>query len=494
MVNNMTSNMSSPETAAFEQSEHLNTHPDVDQSEAQTRRPIDFPNLRNLARAGMAGVVLAAGAGGMTESATAQGAISEVSPSVERPVSYTKAAERKAERSLKRKLLEGKAPRIYGGKIEWEVADKKNEETGYKMELPIVEKVRDKNGKLSDRYFEVSPGFDRDSQIVVRALSPYARKVRTTDGRLDGKVSRHAIAFNKNHTPVIRQTSSGHRARTPGTPIAQSKLRSNRGYVESLSSGKRYAEQIETVQRLRGVENLQEFRSVMQNYLDQYKVRLNITPEELASWSRDYTVEHLQEKDLPAVKRFGFNLVDENSKYPKGFLAEIGMRQIDLARNISYRKTVFGGVAKTDEYKTIYAVDKSESYTVHHETAHFITNVLGMQNDTQTWTSFNIPGFQYNEGIDECENDNATCGALGKSSLLGFPTEYAKTRPEEDRAEVYRYITCSGYDELKADVRKDPILGKKITYFIDKMKQRFPFFNERYLEKINPIQTCDLER
>lgn len=479
----MLNNMASPENAAFAQA-------NVQQeTESHSRKHLDFQRIAGTCAVGLA---LAVSSGAGSETADAHESAKEALPSIERVASYTKAEERKVERSLKKRLLQGKKPRIYQGTIEWEVTESDSEEIGYDMDLPIVEKVRQKNGKRTDRYFEVLSGYDSDKQIVVKAINPYARKVQTANNKFDGTISRYAVKFNKNHTPIIRQASSTHKAKGRNVPIARSKLRTGRGNIESLSPGKRYAEQFETVRLLRGVENLQEFKSVMQDYLDQYKVQLNITPEEVIQKPGSYTVEYLKESDLPAAKKFAFAVVDEMSKFPKDFPTEIGMKQMDVVS--SGRRSGeegFTALANIQDQRVVFTM-KSRNDTVQHEGTHFAAiNALNMRDNDTAWQSFNPPGFRYTGYTSLCKGDDIVCGrGAKKSSWPGFASEYSEANADEDIAEVGALVMCNEYDDLKKIAEEDPILGNKITYFISRMGQRFPFFTDHYLKKINPTKSC----
>lgn len=494
MPNHETTVFEEPEV--FDRSEHLDTQPDVEQPEARPGRLVEFPNLRNLARAGMVGLGLAVGVGGAAESATAHSAVRDASPSGESAPSFSKAEERKAERSVKRMLIEGRKPPVYKGIVEWKNTDTNDTDSAYKTKLPIVTKVRQKDGKRTDRYFEVLPGGISKSEIIVRAISPDARKISTANSQLDGKVSRYAVKFNKEYAPTITQRTSGKKAKARNMPIGETTISTGWGYEAYLSTGKRYAEQIETVRRLEGVKNLEEFKGVMQNYLDQYKIKLNIAPEEVIQKPGSYTIEYLKESELPAARKFGLAVVDEMAKYPKGFPTEIGIKQMDLVS--SGKRTgenTFAALANVQDQRVVFTV-KSSNDTVQHETIHFAAiNALNMRDNDTVWQSFNPPGFRYTGYTSLCEGDDIVCGrGVNKSSWPGFASKYSEANVDEDIAETGTLVMCDGYDNLKRIAKKDPILGNKIAYFISRMGQRFPFFTERYLSNINPTQSCNLEK
>ncbi len=479
--------MPSPETTILEQIDARQ------EAEVQARRRIDLHRIAGVCAVGLA---LAVTGGGGSESADAHESVAETLPSIERTAGFAKSEERKAERSVKRMILANKKPPVYNGSVDWETTDKKGVEFGYRTKRPIVAKVRRKDGKRVDRYFEVQQGIAKKSEITVSAIDPYARKVNqksnTTD-LLDGKISRYSVKFNKDYVPIIRQTVPGQKGKVRSVALGETTLRQDMEDVDSLSEGKRFTKQVETLKWLRRVENLQEYKTVMQGYLSQYNVKLNIAPEEVVQRPGSYTVEHLTEGDLPAAKRFGFVIIDELSKYPKGFLQQIGMRQMDLVGGVHDDGYKFGGVANINDSRVILSANnKSEGLVMHHETAHFmILNILHKYIDEQTWMSFNPPGFNYRLGRGLCRESDIACNqGLGKSTWPGFVSEYSELNIGEDQAETFALIMCNSFDGLKEIARKEPLLGQKVNYLISVMRQVFPFFNERYLDEVNPGQSC----
>lgn len=476
----------------FVSSEVNDVPPDV--SEIQSSKPIDF---NRIARAGLVGLTLAMGVG--TEAANAHEPIRGSSVSIGKSEKFAETEERKVERSLERRINEGKAKSpIYKGDIVWEDVDEGGREFRYQARIPVVAKVKQTDGKRAERYFEVTPSSDKNQKVDVNVISADARKITKVSSKngLNGKVARYAIKVTKEGIPFIQEPTSGKKPTVRKIPISDTWLRGE-GLVDRLSEGKRFVEQHETVDRLKDVKTPQEFTSVMQKYLDQYKIKLSLAPEEIAQRPTPYRVGYLRDSDLPVLKKFGFAFVDEWSKYPPGFISAIGVRNIDLANGIYKDGYKFAGMAHASEERIVLSLARNgkeniRRETIHHEVWHMAAdNLFGEAGFDQGWVRLNPSGFVYDNGRGLCKESEGECKPTARELIPpGFVSEYGTNHPEEDGATVFQMMMCTAFEDLKEFATTDSVLYQKTQYLIGATGQRYPFFNERYLAEINPSKSC----
>ena len=88
--------------------------------------------------------------------------------------------------------------------------------------------------------------------------------------------------------------------------------------------------------------------------------------------------------------------------------------------------------------------------------------------DEEIWTSYNNKEFQY----AECSTCSDRLGLDLYNKTNGFLTEYSKSIPSEDMAEVYSFLMTNEIN-IKNKSKKDSILFNKIKFIeagIDKIK------------------------
>ena len=88
--------------------------------------------------------------------------------------------------------------------------------------------------------------------------------------------------------------------------------------------------------------------------------------------------------------------------------------------------------------------------------------------DKEVWSSFNSKEFQY----AECSTCSDRLGLDLYYETNGFLTEYSKSIPSEDMAEVYSFLMTNKIN-IKNKIKKDSILSKKVKFIehgINKIK------------------------
>ena len=110
---------------------------------------------------------------------------------------------------------------------------------------------------------------------------------------------------------------------------------------------------------------------------------------------------------------------------------------------------------------------------IHHEFFHMIQAKHNMIFDESLWSKFNRTSFKY----AEC----STCSDRTDLSIYkntdGFLTEYSKSIPSEDMAEIFSFL-ITDKKNIENKALKDPVLKKKISYIkktLLKIDQEFKF-------------------
>ena len=110
---------------------------------------------------------------------------------------------------------------------------------------------------------------------------------------------------------------------------------------------------------------------------------------------------------------------------------------------------------------------------IHHEVFHIIHDSYKKIFDEKVWSSFNNKEFQY----AECSTCSDRLGLDLYYETNGFLTEYSKSIPSEDMAEVFSFI-ITDKKKIENKALTDPILNKKILFIkknILKIDETFNF-------------------
>jgi hypothetical protein len=110
---------------------------------------------------------------------------------------------------------------------------------------------------------------------------------------------------------------------------------------------------------------------------------------------------------------------------------------------------------------------------IHHEVFH----VMYLQHkeifNEEDWIKFNNPKFKYAK-CSTC-TDKLDLETYNKTN--GFFTEYSKSTPSEDMAEVYSHIIFLSKKEINQIRKLDSILDNKISYIENKIRTIDNSFN-----------------
>jgi len=158
-----------------------------------------------------------------------------------------------------------------------------------------------------------------------------------------------------------------------------------------------------------------------------------------------------------------FPLIEKNlNRYNSNFLNKIKLKYIVFCENLFISEINTGGIPDNKNRTLILDINFNKKYferMIHHEIFHMIQKSNMEIFDENHFSSFNDVDFKY----AEC----STCSERLNLDLYevtnGFLTEYSKSVPSEDMAEIFSFMMT---DEINLNelIKKDKILEKKVTF------------------------------
>jgi hypothetical protein len=164
------------------------------------------------------------------------------------------------------------------------------------------------------------------------------------------------------------------------------------------------------------------------------------------------------------------------SRYSYDFLKKINLKYIVLCEDLSISGINTAGIPDNIMKTLILDIKFNEDYferVIHHEVFH----VMYLQHkeifNEEDWIKFNNPKFKYAK-CSTC-TDKLDLETYNKTN--GFFTEYSKSTPSEDMAEVYSHIIFLSKKEINQIRKLDSILDNKISYIENKIRTIDNSFN-----------------
>ena len=161
-----------------------------------------------------------------------------------------------------------------------------------------------------------------------------------------------------------------------------------------------------------------------------------------------------------------YQIISNNLKrYSKEFLRKINLKYIVMCENLSISGINTAGIPDHVMKTLIIDLRFNEKYfkrVIHHELFHIINDGYKELFDEDKWKKFNEPNFKYTD----CSTCSKKLGLDTYKNTNGFFTEYSKTIPSEDMAEVYSHLITGNYE-----ISDDKILNEKIKFIKDKLKE-----------------------
>ena len=135
-----------------------------------------------------------------------------------------------------------------------------------------------------------------------------------------------------------------------------------------------------------------------------------------------------------------YKIINQNlSKYSRNFLKIINLKYIILCKNLSISGMYTAGIPDNIMKTLILDTEFNKKYferVIHHEIFHIINLSYKELFNENEWINFNKKDFQY----AKCSTCTDKIDLNTYIDTDGFLTEYSKTTPSEDMAEVFSHI------------------------------------------------------
>ncbi len=158
-----------------------------------------------------------------------------------------------------------------------------------------------------------------------------------------------------------------------------------------------------------------------------------------------------------------FPIIERNlNRYNSKFLKKINLKYIVFCEGLFISNINTGGIPDNKNRTLILDINFNEKYferMIHHEIFHMIQNSYEDDFNDQKFSLFNNSDFEYAEcstcsdrlNLDLYENTN------------GFLTEYSKSIPSEDMAEIFSFLMVNK-NLIEEKIKNDTILNNKVNF------------------------------
>ena len=155
-----------------------------------------------------------------------------------------------------------------------------------------------------------------------------------------------------------------------------------------------------------------------------------------------------------------YNLIYKNlNRYSYSFLKKINLKYIVLCNNLSISGINTAGIPDNVMRTLILDINFNKKYferAIHHEIFHIINDQHKKKFNENKWKELNKLNFRYSK----CSTCSQKLGLDTYNKTEGFFSEYSKTTPSEDMAEVFSHLMIQ---KIKIN-RNDYILNEKIKF------------------------------
>ena len=161
-----------------------------------------------------------------------------------------------------------------------------------------------------------------------------------------------------------------------------------------------------------------------------------------------------------------YKIISKNLNiYTKEFLKKINLKYIVMCENLSISGINTAGIPNHTMKTLIIDLKFNNKYferVIHHELFHIIDDGNKRLFDKDKWKKLNNKDFNY----ADCSTCTKKIGLDTFKKTDGFFTEYSKSTPSEDMAEVYSHLIKNEYAQTD-----DEILNKKIEFIKSRIKE-----------------------
>jgi len=176
-----------------------------------------------------------------------------------------------------------------------------------------------------------------------------------------------------------------------------------------------------------------------------------------------------------------YKIISKNlNQYSSNFLKKINLKYVVLCENLSISGINAAAIPDNIMKTLILDIKFNKKYferVIHHEVFHIINDSFKEIFDENKWSNLNEKKFKYAK-CSTC-TDRLDLSIYNKTE--GFLTEYSKTTPSEDMAEVFSYLMYNK-NILNEKIIYDVILKKKVSLLksnILKIDRNFKFYDKK---------------
>ena len=158
-----------------------------------------------------------------------------------------------------------------------------------------------------------------------------------------------------------------------------------------------------------------------------------------------------------------FQIIEKNlNRYNSNFLNKIKLKYVVFCENLFISEINTGGIPDNKNRTLILDINFNEKYferMIHHEVFHMIQNSHIKYFNEEEFSSFNQTSFNY--------TDCSTCSDRLNLDLYentnGFLTEYSKSIPSEDMAEIFSFL-ITDKEIIEEKINNDKVLYDKVNF------------------------------
>ena len=158
-----------------------------------------------------------------------------------------------------------------------------------------------------------------------------------------------------------------------------------------------------------------------------------------------------------------FSVIEKNlNLYNSNFLKKIKLKYIVFCENLIVSGINTGGIPDNKNRTLILDINFKQKYferMIHHEIFHMIQNSHSNVFDENKFSSFNKASFNY----AKCSTCTDKLNLDLYKDTNGFLTEYSKSIPSEDMAEIFSFL-MTDKNIIKEKIKNDKILSKKVNF------------------------------
>ena len=158
-----------------------------------------------------------------------------------------------------------------------------------------------------------------------------------------------------------------------------------------------------------------------------------------------------------------FSVIEKNLNYYNSkFLKNINLKYIVLCEDLYISDINTGGIPDTKKRTLILDINFNPKYferMIHHEIFHMIQNSFSNNFNEKIFSAFNSSDFDY----AECSTCSDRLNLDLYQNTNGFLTEYSKSIPSEDMAEIFSYL-MTDKNKINEIIQEDQILKNKVGF------------------------------